>query len=208
MSLCMSLWSMTSKAVSEDKLFFTREYQAMKLKISKKKCHNHKCVSWQYILRVIYRSSDITLRVFILLLVWVVIGGFELFVLLFIESCVLVYLALKCEDWSVLTWILKTPIEKTAKYSNSAMYVRCVRWISQVLIVIVVWIYTALEVKCKDDFNIHLCQHYRDRSNSIYQNNLLLFLAVFSSICCSVVPLLYAILKSNNAIVETTATTQ
>ena len=77
------------------------------------------CVSNHYVIRVVYRAGDVLGRVLILLLVWIFIGGLLLIV---------VYVYMK--DWSVLKWILVTPVttlEKRQLLDNIRKCIKCAK---------------------------------------------------------------------------------
>ena len=115
-SIFWSLWSIISKTCKEDELLFGEKYQKLSSKCSSKRAwKSMECVSNHYVIRVVYRAGDVLGRVLILLLVWIFIGGLLLFVVLSVEFCALVVVCVYIKDWSVLQWILVTPVTTLEK---------------------------------------------------------------------------------------------
>eukprot|EP01084_Bolivina_argentea_P277183 473148_1 len=85
-STAFSLWSLTSKVASDDRILFDgyTQFRDLGFKFKKKCC----CINfnWQYLFRVIvWRYFEISSRVCLCVLLWINIGGLALVVILGIE---------------------------------------------------------------------------------------------------------------------------
>ena len=94
------MWSVASKAISEDKIAFKQEYQNSSVKFNEipKYC----CIRHGYIKRALFRLIDVIHRVCMLSLIWVILGGFNLFI---IGGCELLVLVIFCRYTNELSCI-------------------------------------------------------------------------------------------------------
>ena len=186
-SFLMSLWSIISKTVSEDKLLFKHPYRHIKLKMTKMKhCTQNRCISYKYLSRVIFRIVGILNRTLILFLLWVIVGGFTLFCFLCLELCFLIIASIIAQDSSILAWILKLPLEVPEKLPRLPHYFRIWRWISHVALISIVILMTTMNLNlyCSSKYNlvINLCTEKQERLN-LYSNNIFISLSLY---CCGV----------------------
>eukprot|EP01083_Nonionella_stella_P140444 430713_1 len=85
-SAISSIWTLTSRVVSDDKLLLKDEWKSAFLEGNKFPWINH--LNWRYVVRVLcWRFCEISSRVFILVLLWVAVGGFSLAIILTVELC-------------------------------------------------------------------------------------------------------------------------
>ena len=81
-STISSLWTLTSRVTSDDKQLLKDDWKKIDFNI--KKCPF--CLNHRYLFRVIcWRFCEITSRVFLLVLIWIVIGGFALIIIMAVE---------------------------------------------------------------------------------------------------------------------------
>ena len=150
-SMIWSLWSIISKTSNEDELFFTKKYQRPNNHcLSKKYWSKGQRISMWFAIRIGYRAGDIIWRVLILLLLWILVGGFTMSCLVCLEMTCLVILAIINQElsnlprnlatiavcfffcitshdvlvvcllfcsWSLLQWIVVTPLTKLEHFS-------------------------------------------------------------------------------------------
>lgn len=103
LSLILSLYTMISKVVSEDKLIFEQEWQEIHLKLlSLKYLRKGKCCSSRYMIRLLFRCIDITTRVSVVLLMWIVVGGFSIIAMLILEISFLGVSAVLLHEYVIL----------------------------------------------------------------------------------------------------------
>ena len=74
---------------------------------------HYRWISWWYILRLIWRILDVSSRIFICTLSWMVIGGYALTAIICIESVVFLGLTLKTKHWELLFGIVALVISLT-----------------------------------------------------------------------------------------------
>ncbi len=89
-STIVSLWSLTAKVASDDKVLFDEDesdqkpFRNLDIAFKKKLCFVR--FNWQYLMRVIlWRFLEIASRICLLLLIWVNIGGLSVTIILGIE---------------------------------------------------------------------------------------------------------------------------
>ena len=83
-SAISSIWTLTSRVTSDDKLILHDEWKSSLLPDAKFPYINH--LNWRYFVRVIFwRFFEISSRVFILALFWVAVGGFALIIVMSFE---------------------------------------------------------------------------------------------------------------------------
>ena len=192
---------MISKSVSEDTLFFKSQYQKLRFSGKAKRWKKRECVSWRFMLRFLFRLMDILWRVLTLLLTWTMIGGFTLITVVLIESLFLISFSVYCKDSSILTWILKSPLEKPEFVPKLSKYVNYYRWILHLLLIIAIWIFSVTQFSCGDETTVNFCTKYNERNSLMYDTNNYGFGTLLSSIFCSIggilIPLMYLYLEKN-----------
>ena len=101
-----SIWIVALRAVSEDRLAFAKEYQDAGIgsSWSKNAIKTYFCVKKGYLLRLVYRFMDVLLRLAIILLVWLFMGGFIISVILIAESLTLLLISYKTNELSLVTY--------------------------------------------------------------------------------------------------------
>eukprot|EP01084_Bolivina_argentea_P017570 32806_1 len=83
-STVSSIWTLTARVTSDDKLVLKDEWKHMLL--SGHKCPYINYVNWRYLVRVVcWRFFEISSRVFILVLLWIAVGGFALIIIMCLE---------------------------------------------------------------------------------------------------------------------------
>eukprot|EP01084_Bolivina_argentea_P301829 520831_1 len=99
-SIITSLWTISSRVNSDDKFIVKEEYKNPE--------YSKSCpfVNTRYVFRVISRFLEITNRVVMLCLVWIVIGGFTMGIILFIEVAIVFILSIWSKDVMVLGYLM------------------------------------------------------------------------------------------------------
>ena len=87
-SLISSLWSLTARVSSDDKILVSEEWKS--LDYSYNKCP---CINFRYIFRVLVRFIEISSRVGLLTLMWINMGGLATGIIIGVEF---VWLAITC----------------------------------------------------------------------------------------------------------------
>ena len=88
LSLIFSMFSLMNKIITDDKPAFTQEkgkYPNIKLSL---KSFQKWTINKYYVIRVTFRIFDVLYRLLLLSLFWIFLGGFSLFVILFVEIIV------------------------------------------------------------------------------------------------------------------------
>ena len=160
-SLIWSLYTIASKAIAEDKLHFKKEYQSW-----------HNCKN--YFKRVLYRMADITYRVSIILLIWLILGGEYAFLIILVEFVVLLFICKRTDNYAFLNCIVLTPLvqPREPKHEVYVKIVRNYRRVSNFLFVIALCINGFIEFECPSYtvsgvlngfFDFELCVDYATR---------------------------------------------
>ena len=100
-SLGWSLWSIASKAISEDKIAFKEQFQKSSVKC--KQLPSYFCLRKGYLTRWVFRIIDVLYRVSVLILIWLILGGFILICVVVIEFVVLAYFCRRTDELSTVT---------------------------------------------------------------------------------------------------------
>ena len=100
-STLWSIWIVALRAASEDTRAFKEEYRELGLDSWKfKHVKRFFCIKKGYILRLCYRFMDVVNRLAVILSMWLFIGGFVIFIILFVESATLFWLCIKTSELS------------------------------------------------------------------------------------------------------------
>ena len=110
-SIVWSLISVVSKSTSEDKaLILKNEGQEPLLKWK-----FPKFISWKWLLRAMFRLFDVSSRMCILLLIWVLLGGFSVIIVICIEFSVLIFISQKTKEFRFVFSIVHNSFQKIVK---------------------------------------------------------------------------------------------
>eukprot|EP01084_Bolivina_argentea_P078604 142649_1 len=84
LSIIASIWTLTSRVTSDDKLILYNSWKEPLLSDYKFPYIHY--INWRYVFRVIcWRFCEISSRVFVLVLFWITMGGFALIIIMLIE---------------------------------------------------------------------------------------------------------------------------
>ena len=86
-SLIFSTYNVSSKFINEDKMYFDEKWHNVLV--------NNKRINGCYIIRFFIRFIDVIVRVLLVLLLWIVVGGMAVSIYVLFELTLLVLLALK-----------------------------------------------------------------------------------------------------------------
>lgn len=103
LSLSASLYAIVTKTVTEDKILFKEKWKHAQFKLlSMKYWKKGECISKLFVIRFFFRFMDITSRICIILLVWIVIGGFSIIIVFGLEMLMLCALAVWAGEYVCL----------------------------------------------------------------------------------------------------------
>ena len=95
-SLAFSIFNITSRTISEDKIYFHEHWRY--LQFDWQPFH----VNWRYIARFVWRLLDISARFGCILSMWLRFGGMITFIYICFESFVLILFAIKTKRYDLL----------------------------------------------------------------------------------------------------------
>eukprot|EP01083_Nonionella_stella_P039243 106736_1 len=125
-SIVASLWTLTSRIVSDDKSVMADEWQS--LEFSYKRCP---ILNWRYLFRVFWRFCEITNKATLYALIWLSIGGFSLIFIIGFEFLCCICLSIMAENMLILGNLLYWTIIDSAylehKYLNMG---KCIQYIA------------------------------------------------------------------------------
>ena len=84
-SLIFSVLNISSKMVSEDKVFFPKEWHSLNFRWNCADEDQMSCVNFLYLIRLCLRLFDIVHRLLLILLTWIILGGTVVFIYLCFE---------------------------------------------------------------------------------------------------------------------------
>ena len=77
--------------IDEDRIYFEEKWMNIQLE--------NKCINWRYIIRFLIRLMDVTLRVLVILMVWVVIGREYCIGIVTLEALLFIVLAVQSKKY-------------------------------------------------------------------------------------------------------------
>lgn len=108
-SFFFSLVTLSMRSVSDDQVLFQDNAKGINFKESE--CGSLQCVSWGHIRRVLFRVIDISHRIMLMSLFWIVCGGFPFAMLMAFESAILIGVAIYYRSIIVLQGSVTTLLE-------------------------------------------------------------------------------------------------
>eukprot|EP01083_Nonionella_stella_P249698 863121_1 len=173
--------------------------------------HNHFAwISIFYLMRVSWRILDVSSRIFLLTLIWIIIGGTALTVIVAIEGVVLLILCIYTNEWELLfgitALVISTATERSKAISKYLGFYRTItNWILMVLMT--VWLYV--------DFDCPRCTEYHDEDGlrgtsreSLAQNPTILWLFAYCWIAVFAIPIIVTGLLKYDIFVDGTSTSR
>eukprot|EP01083_Nonionella_stella_P021578 59810_1 len=129
-SLMFSLWSIISKITSDDKVIAIQHAKHLSIHLKSCKSCSPSCVSWTFILRYLWRIGDVSSRILIVTLLWLVLGGAALSIILATESIIILTISAKTKRTEFLFGMVATVVSKSSaaakRISAGLMLYRCV----------------------------------------------------------------------------------
>ena len=92
-SLIFSIFNISSKMVSEDKVFFDKKYHSLNFILGCRAKNQISCVNLLYVFRLCLRLFDLVHRLLLILLTWLILGGPIVFIYLSFEFICLLMIA-------------------------------------------------------------------------------------------------------------------
>ena len=157
LSFCWSMWSITNKAVSEDKMAFCEQFQDSSIEC--KEIPKYFCIRGGYVGRLTFRIIDVVYRVCMIVLIWIFLGGLDLFVIIFCEMVVLGINCVKTDDYGLINCLMLTPLTSTKRNQQFVKYFRRYRNHSNTVFLAVVYFFVLSDFEC----NIVVCVDYDTR---------------------------------------------
>eukprot|EP01083_Nonionella_stella_P106237 306279_1 len=191
-SLVFSLWSIVSKIVSDDRIMSISEakYAAYKWRQST----NCRCVSWSFIARYIWRVFDVSSRIFISSLFWLVLGGTYLSIAVVCDCIVILIICAISGRFEFLFGIVAIVISKSSSTTirlSKALVIY--RFVMNLLMIstITFLLYTNDTIKC------WRCSEYDERKGYKSVESETFILLIYCWMCLVITPILYLYLTSN-----------
>eukprot|EP01083_Nonionella_stella_P175224 609630_1 len=109
-SVLFSLWSLVGRVTIDDKILFDENHEESKTWINAEcRCGRCPCINWRYLFRVFgWRFIEITSRVFLMVLLWLNVGGLGFCIILsfeFIWCCVIAYNQKSLDPLSLMMYL-------------------------------------------------------------------------------------------------------
>eukprot|EP01083_Nonionella_stella_P128954 390903_1 len=191
-SVVMSLWTIISKIVSDDRIISVLTARRLSLQFAAYDCKKCACISWTFVCRYIWRILDVSSRIFICSLVWLFIGGWYLFFIIIFEGlalmCVCIYTKRFEFLFGIVAMVVSKSVEITQKMSIVWMVYRCV------MNVILMSVITALTYT---DIDCWKCATYEERTTFISSNTAVRIMLIYCWVAVVSVPILSIYLYKN-----------
>ena len=177
-SLLLSLLSMAERFERDDKVFF--EFNCYYITKS-----DPPYISIGYLFRFIWRLLEISTRIFVLVLVWNIIGGYILSGYIIIEFFGIMYLSYKYKIFNLVNIIVAIPLGVDKKFEIKLLIGR---FIENILWIIILWIFAGIDMECNP---LKGCDNTFRFSDKIFSRTILILATIFVFL----VPILYIILR-------------
>eukprot|EP01084_Bolivina_argentea_P140984 247770_1 len=110
-------------------------------------------LSWLYVFRVAWRILDLTSRLCIMILTWIVVGGVSLTAIILAEFITILVICIKTKHWELIISIVAVVVSLTEKTKKISATMFCWRTIENLimLILITIWLFSPFDCsKCTD----------------------------------------------------------
>eukprot|EP01084_Bolivina_argentea_P227147 383651_1 len=144
--------------------------------------------SWLYIWRVIWRILDVTSRLFIMILTWLVIGGVSLVVIICLECAVILAICVKTQHWELIVNIVASVVSLTEVTRWISMLLFIYRAISNQIIMSLISVWLFVEFECPK------CTDYIDRQELSQFSSNIFGIFVYCWISAILSPLIFIVL--------------
>eukprot|EP01083_Nonionella_stella_P208418 756365_1 len=191
-SVVMSLWTIISKIVSDDRIISVLTARRLSLQFAAYDCKKCACISWTFVCRYIWRILDVSSRIFICSLVWLFIGGWYLFFIIIFEGLALMCVCIYTKRFEFLFGIVAMVVSKSVKITQKMSIVWMVyRCIMNVILMSVITALTYTDIDCWK------CATYEERTTFISSNTAVRIMLIYCWVAVVSVPILSIYLYKN-----------
>eukprot|EP01084_Bolivina_argentea_P045866 84417_1 len=153
---------------------------------------NLKWISWWYILRLIWRILDVSSRIFICTLCWIIIGGTWLTIIISFEFITILIISYNTKQWELIFSIVALVVS----YSNGlasqiSLIIFIYRTITNYILMILITIWLTVQFEC------WRCTDYFLRNEYLF-NNTIFILFIYCWISIFILPYIMVLLEYNN----------
>eukprot|EP01083_Nonionella_stella_P141912 438103_1 len=191
-SVVMSLCTIISKIVSDDRIISNLSASRLSLQFVAYDCKKCACISWSFVCRYIWRILDVSSRIFICSLLWLSMGGWYLFIIIIGEGLELLCICICTKRFEFLFGIVAVVVSKsveiTQKISIWWMIYRCV---TNVVLMSVITVFTYTDIDCWK------CASYDERGKFISSNLAVRIMLIYCWVAVVSVPILSIYLYKN-----------
>eukprot|EP01084_Bolivina_argentea_P207659 354257_1 len=168
-SLIFSLWSIISKIMSDDRVISISE--AKHMQPSFKGIKTFSCISWSFLIRYLWRIFDVSSRILIASLLWIVLGGVQLSFIIAIEVVVTLVLCLCTKRWEFLLSVVAIVVSKSSKQTTMVTIILMIyRSVTNVIFIVVITnlIYTSNKGRCWKCTTYEMREQYQQPQSEIF----------------------------------------
>eukprot|EP01083_Nonionella_stella_P224632 799474_1 len=122
-SVVMSLCTIISKIVSDDRIISNLSASRLSLQFVAYDCKKCACISWSFVCRYIWRILDVSSRIFICSLLWLFMGGWYLFIIIIGEGLGLLCICIYTKRFEFLFGIVAMVVSKSVKITQKMFIV-------------------------------------------------------------------------------------
>eukprot|EP01083_Nonionella_stella_P076149 207352_1 len=191
-SVVMSLWTIISKIVSDDRIISVLTARRLSLQFAAYDCKKCACISWTFVCRYIWRILDVSSRIFICSLVWLFIGGWYLFFIIIFEGlalmCVCIYTKRFEFLFGIVAMVVSKSVEITQNISIGWMVYRCA------VNIVLMSIITLLAY---NDIHCWKCPTFEDRTGFLSSNTAVFIMFIYCWVAVVLIPILSVYLYNN-----------
>ena len=135
------------------------------------KCMRCQCISFLWLFRFVFRFLDISSRMSILLLGWILLGGFAVCILIFVEFGILFFSTQHYKSFGWVNNIIILPINTEKNGKRLTEFYVLYRIISNLIIILLCYAFGFVHVDFIDKCVMNACDPYYIRHGLLTNNN-------------------------------------
>eukprot|EP01083_Nonionella_stella_P273319 927084_1 len=138
-----------------------------------------KSFSWSYIYRVLWRVCDVSSRIFMMTLIWLIMGGFSLSIIVGFEFSVFLVICIRTKHWEFIFGVVSLVASCDPKTVTISRAIFVYRTITNHILMVSVTVYLFMEFECDKCTEYEYREELSRSSSSIY--------AIFMYCWCAVI---------------------
>eukprot|EP01084_Bolivina_argentea_P303117 523273_1 len=144
--------------------------------------------SWTYLFRIMWRILDVSSRLFIMILTWLVIGGWALAIIILVEFTLILFICIMTKHWELIVWLVATVISMTRDIETITTVMVTYRTITNQILMILITVWMFFPFECAK------CTPYSDRKLYVHSDSSVFGIWVFCWVSVFLSPMFLTLL--------------